>query len=59
MPPNLPLPTKIVSQVLEPIDVVTQFGDTPDAVEVDEHVRAAMQQALDGLARERRFPVLG
>lgn len=26
MPPNLPLPTKIVSQVLEPIDVVTHLG---------------------------------
>ena len=59
MPPNLPLPTKIVSEVLEPIDVVTQFGDTPAAADVDAHVRAAMQQALDGLARERRFPVLG
>ncbi len=59
MPPNLPLPTKIVSEVLEPIDVVTQFGGTPAAADVDAHVRAAMQQALDGLARERRFPVLG
>lgn len=59
MPPNLPLPTKIVSQVLEPIDVVTQFGPTPAAADVDAHVRAAMQKTLDGLARERRFPVLG
>lgn len=59
MPPNLPLPTKIVSQVLEPIDVVAQFGDTPEVADVDAHVRAVMQTALDGLARERRFPVLG
>ena len=27
MPPNLPLPTKIVTEVLEPIDIVAQFGD--------------------------------
>jgi 1-acyl-sn-glycerol-3-phosphate acyltransferase len=59
MPPNLPLPTKIVTQVLEPIDVVAQFGDNPQAAEVDAHVRSVMQTALDGLARERRFPVLG
>jgi 1-acyl-sn-glycerol-3-phosphate acyltransferase len=59
MPPNLPLPTKIVSEVLEPIDVADQFGDRPDATDVDAHIRAVMQTALDGLARERRFPILG
>src|SRR3954469_23451119 len=30
LPPNLPLPTKIVTQILEPIDVTTQFGEHPD-----------------------------
>ncbi|BCZ23246.1 lysophospholipid acyltransferase family protein [Mycobacterium senriense] len=59
MPPNLPLPTKIVTEVLEPIDVVAQFGNTPQVDDVDAHVRSAMQTALDGLARKRRFPVLG
>lgn len=59
MPPNLPLPTKIVTEVLEPIDIVAQFGDTPEATDVDAHVRAVMQTALDGLARKRRFPVVG
>jgi 1-acyl-sn-glycerol-3-phosphate acyltransferase len=59
MPPNLPLPTKIVSHVLEPIDVVARFGDAPDIAEVDAHVRSVMQTALDRLARERRLPVLG
>ena len=58
-PPNLPLPTKIVTQVLEPIDVVAQFGEDPDVVEVDAHVRSVMQTALDRLAKKRRFPVLG
>jgi 1-acyl-sn-glycerol-3-phosphate acyltransferase len=58
-PPNLPLPAKVVTRVLEPIDVAAQFGDDPDVDEVDLHVRAVMQAALDDLARERRFPVLG
>lgn len=59
MPPNLPLPTKIVTDVLEPIDIRAQFGDEPQVADVDAHVRAVMQTALDGLASERRFPVLG
>ncbi|OBI83513.1 lysophospholipid acyltransferase family protein [Mycobacterium sp. E740] len=58
-PPNLPLPAKIVTRVLPPIDVVEQFGENPDVKEVDEHVRSVMQAALDELATERRFPVLG
>jgi hypothetical protein len=45
--------------VLVPIDVVKQFGKHPDVDEVDAHVRSVMQTALDRLARQRRFPVLG
>lgn len=56
IPPNLPLPTKIVTQVLEPIDVAAQFGEDPDTDEVDEHVRSVMQQALYGLGRQAPFP---
>lgn len=59
LPPNLPLPTKITAQVLEPIDIVAHFGDDPDIDEVDAHVRSVMQTALDRLAANRRFPVLG
>ena len=59
MPPNLPLPSKIVTRVLDPIDVVAEFGDDPDIEVVDLHVRAVMQAALEKLAKERRFPVLG
>ena len=59
MPPNMPLPTTIVTDVLEPIDVVARFGNKPRVAEVDAHVRSVMQTALDRLARERRFPVLG
>ncbi len=58
-PANLPLPSKIVTEVLEPIDVVARFGDQPDIDEVDSYVRSVMQTALDRLARERKFPVLG
>lgn len=58
-PPNLPLPAKIVTRVLDPIDVVAEFGEDPDVEMVDLHVRAVMQEALDELARQRRFPVLG
>lgn len=59
LPPNLPLPSKIVTQVLEPIDIVEQFGEDPSVDKVDAHVRSVMQAALDRLAGERRFPVLG
>jgi 1-acyl-sn-glycerol-3-phosphate acyltransferase len=58
-PPNLPLPTKIVTQVLEPVDVVGEFGEEPDVAAVDAEIRRRMQEALDELARQRRFPVLG
>jgi len=59
IPPNLPLPSKIVTQVLEPIDITGQFGADPDVDEVDEYVRSVMQQGLNGLAAKRRFPILG
>lgn len=57
--PNLPLPSKITTQVLEPIDVAEEFGPDADVDDVDRAVRERMQRALDQLARERRFPVLG
>lgn len=58
-PPNVPLPAKIVTEVLEPIDVTAEFGDDPDVAEVDAHVRSVMQTALDRLSGERRLPILG
>ena len=58
-PPNLPLPTKIVTQVLDPIDIRAEFGADPDVDEVDQEIRRRMQLALDRLAGERRFPVIG
>jgi 1-acyl-sn-glycerol-3-phosphate acyltransferase len=59
IPPNVPLPAKIVMQVLPPIDIVKEFGEDPDIDEVDARVRQVMQRALDKLAEERRLPVLG
>ena len=59
VPPNIPLPSKIVMQVLPAIDIVAEFGEEPDIDEVDAHVRHVMQRALDALADERRLPVLG
>ena len=52
-------PVTIVTDVLEPIDIVAQFGNEPDPGDVDAHVRSVMQAALDRLARKRRLPLLG
>ncbi|MCV7151623.1 acyltransferase family protein [Mycobacterium pyrenivorans] len=59
LPVNMPLPTKIVTRVLPPIDIVAEFGDEPDVSRVDAHVRAVMQHGLAELARKRRLPVIG
>ncbi len=56
---NLPLPSKIVTQVLPAIDITARFGEEPDVAEVDAYVRKVMQEGLDKLAGQRRFPVLG
>jgi 1-acyl-sn-glycerol-3-phosphate acyltransferase len=57
--PRIPLPAKMTSQVLAPIDVREQFGPEPDVDEVFEHITGVMQETLDGLAAERRFPIIG
>ena len=59
LPVNVPLLTKIVMQVLDPINVTAKFREDPDIEAVDAHVRKVMQKALDGLAKERRLPVIG
>jgi 1-acyl-sn-glycerol-3-phosphate acyltransferase len=59
LPPNIPLPAKIVTQVLAPINIRKTFGKNPDVAEVDAYVREVMQTGLDELADKRRFPVLG
>jgi 1-acyl-sn-glycerol-3-phosphate acyltransferase len=56
---HIPLPSKITIEVLPAIDLEREFGPDPDVDEVYEHVTSQMQEALDGLAAERRFPVIG
>lgn len=59
IPVNMPLPSKIVTQVLDPIDVAGQWGPHPDPVKVDGRVRRVMQAELDRLRRRRRLPIIG
>ncbi len=59
LPINIPLPTKIIAEVLRPIDIAAEFGATPDVKKVDAHVRGLMQKGLNALAAQRHFPVLG
>ena len=56
---HLPLPAKITIEVGQPIDLREQFGAEPDVDEIYEYVTRVMQETLDGLAAERRFPVVG
>ncbi len=56
---HLPLPAKITIEVLPAIDPEREFGPDPDVDEIYRHVTAQMQEALDALAAERRFPVIG
>ena len=59
IPVNMPLPSKIVTQVLDPIDVVGQWGPHPDPEKVDGRIRREMQAELDRLRRRRRLPLIG
>jgi 1-acyl-sn-glycerol-3-phosphate acyltransferase len=56
---HVPLPSKIVIEVLPPIRLREEFGPDPDVDEVHAHVVRLMQETLDALAAERRLPVIG
>lgn len=56
---HVPLPAKIVVEVLPPIDLREELGPDPDVDQAYAEVVARMQRALDGLAAERRWPVIG
>lgn len=56
---HIPLPAKITVEVLPPIHLRERFGPDPDIDEIYEHVLGLMQETLDALAEERRFPVIG
>ncbi len=59
MLPRIPLPAKMTTEVLPAIDLRKEFGPEPDVDEVYRHVTRLMQETLDSLAAERRYPVLG
>jgi len=56
---HIPLPAKITIETLPAIDVHGEFGPDPDVNEIYDHVIRLMQETLDALAAERRFPVIG
>jgi 1-acyl-sn-glycerol-3-phosphate acyltransferase len=56
---HIPLPAKITVEVLPPIHLREEFGPEPDVDEVYEQVVRLMQDTLEALAAERRFPVIG
>jgi 1-acyl-sn-glycerol-3-phosphate acyltransferase len=56
---HLPLPAKITIETLPAIDLRAEFGPDPDIDEVYDHLIRLMQDTLDALSAERRFPVLG
>ena len=54
---HVPLPSKIVVEALPPIHPREEFGGDVD--EIHAHVTRVMQDTLDALSAERRFPVIG
>ncbi len=56
---HIPLPAKITTEVLPAVDLEDEFGPDPDVDEIYDHLMRTMQETLDALAAERRFPVIG
>ena len=62
IPTHLPLPAKIRTELLEPIHVDHDPDRVNDRTYVDMvyvEVQSAIQDGMDRLARQRRFPVFG
>jgi 1-acyl-sn-glycerol-3-phosphate acyltransferase len=62
MLPELPLPTKIRTALLDPIELdddPERAGDDDYVEEKYDEVQGAIQHGMDALARRRRFPVFG
>jgi|SRR5215213_5232667 len=57
--PRIPFPAKLTVEVLPPIELEEQFGPDPDPDEIYDHVTRSMQETLDTLYAERRYPVIG
>ena len=56
---HFPLPAKIVVETLPAIHLREEFGPDPDVDEIYDHLLRTMQETLDALAAERRYPVIG
>jgi 1-acyl-sn-glycerol-3-phosphate acyltransferase len=56
---HIPLPAKITIEVLPAIDLRREFGPDPDVGDVYDHLMRHMQETLDALVAERRWPVIG
>ncbi len=59
---HIPLPAKITVEALPPIHLREEFGSDGGEVDVDEvydHITRLMQETLDALSAERRYPVIG
>jgi 1-acyl-sn-glycerol-3-phosphate acyltransferase len=56
---HIPLPAKITVEALPPIDLREEFGPDVDVDDAYDHILRLMQDTLEALAAERRFPVLG
>ena len=56
---HIPLPAKITVETLPPLDLRAEFGADPDVDEIYDHLMRMMQDTLDGLAADRRYPVIG
>lgn len=62
MLPEIPLPTKIRTAFMEPVEVVDDPARVDDQAYVDwvyEEVRSRIQTGMDALARRRAFPIFG
>jgi 1-acyl-sn-glycerol-3-phosphate acyltransferase len=60
IPTHLPLPAKIRTELLDPIDVdhdPERVDDREYVTSIYREVQSAIQNAMDRLAKERRFPV--
>jgi 1-acyl-sn-glycerol-3-phosphate acyltransferase len=62
LPAHIPLPAKIRTELLDPIEVVHDPERLDDQEYVDKiytEVQTAIQGGMDRLAKKRRFPILG
>lgn len=56
---HLPLPSKIIVEFLDPIDLRSEFDAELDVEAAYEHVTGTMQGALSRLDEERDLPIVG